>query len=95
MGAQVGALAEKAKKRSAKNARRAEGGKLLLQQLQDEAKAKDPSLLPGVLRKPALDPRYVPPAAGTRSTPRSSARPPRPTPRPGSCLSERTPTPSP
>ena len=83
MGAQVGALAEKAKKRSAKNARRAEGGKLLLQQLQDEAKAKDPSLLPGVLRKPALDPRYVPPNVGTAINAKIFGTPPPPDPATG------------
>ena len=54
-------LWEKAKKRQAKQQRRAQGGKLLLQQLQDEAGAKDPSLLPGVMRAPAGDPRYAPP----------------------------------
>ena len=83
MGAQVGALAEKAKKRSAKNARRAEGGKLLLQQLQDEAKAKDPSVLPGVLRKPALDPRYVPPNVGTALNAKIFGTPPPPDPATG------------
>ena len=40
-------LAEKAKKARAKAERKKQGGKLLLQQLQDEAGAKDPSLLPG------------------------------------------------
>lgn len=76
----VGSLAEKAKKRSAKNARRAEGGKLLLQQLQDEAGAKDPSLIPGVLRKPALDPRYVPPNIGTAVKAKIFGTPPPPDP---------------
>ena len=76
MGAQVGALAEKAKKRSAKNARRAEGGKLLLQQLQDEAKAKDPSLLPGVPVNRRSIRGTSRPTSAPRSTPRSSARPP-------------------
>ena len=61
----INSLAEKARKRQAKNTRRAEGGKLLLQQLQDEAGAKDASLLPGAMRKPALDPRYVPPTLVT------------------------------
>ena len=42
-------LAEKAKKARAKAERKKQGGKLLLQQLQDEAGAKDPSLLPGVI----------------------------------------------
>ena len=54
-------LAEKAKKARAKAERKKQGGKLLLQQLQDEAGAKDPSLLPGVMRAPAADPRYVQP----------------------------------
>ena len=59
--AAAGRLAEKAKKARAKAARKQQGGKLLLQQLQDEAGAKDPSLLPGVMRAPAADPRYVQP----------------------------------
>ena len=83
MGAGVGSLAEKAKKRSARNARRAEGGKLLLQQLQDEAGAKDPSVLPGVLRKPALDPRYVPPNIGTAIKAKVFGTPPPPDPATG------------
>ena len=83
----VGSLAEKAKKRSAKNARRAEGGKLLLQQLQDEAGAKDPSLIPGVLRKPALDPRYVPPNIRTAVKAKIFGMPPPPTPSPVWCPS--------
>ena len=61
ISAAVDNLWEKAKKRQAKQQRRAQGGKLLLQQLQDEAGAKDPSLLPGVMRAPAGDPRYAPP----------------------------------
>ena len=77
---ELNSLAEKARKRNARNTRRNEGGKLLLQQLQDEAGAKDASLLPGVMRKPALDPRYVPPTIATAFSTKvfGSAPPPDP-----------------
>ena len=42
----------------AKAAARKQGGKLLLQQLQDESGAKDPSLVPGIMITPPPDPRY-------------------------------------
>ena len=45
----------------AKAAARAQGGKLLLQQLQDESGAKDPSLVPGIMVTPPPDPRYATP----------------------------------
>ena len=45
----------------AKAAARKQGGKLLLQQLQDESGAKDPSLVPGIMITPPPDPRYTTP----------------------------------
>ena len=83
MGASFESLAQKAKKRSAKKARRAEGGKLLLQQLQDESGAKDPSVIPGVLSKPGPDPRYVPPSFFTAFKAKLLGPPPAPDPETG------------
>eukprot|EP00982_Pelagococcus_subviridis_P010635 31017-Pelagococcus_subviridis.AAC.17 len=55
------AAARQMQERRKKQQRKVQGGKLLLMQLQEEAGAKEPAVMPAVLRAPPPDPRYTQP----------------------------------